>query len=52
MSSTISTTFANLPQTNSAPEIEIYKTLIKLNPGYMNDIFKLRNTDKLEKNIS
>ena len=26
---------------------EIYKTLDKLNPGYMNDIFKLRNTDKL-----
>ena len=32
--------------------IEIYKTLNKLNPGYMNDIFKHRNTDKLEKNIS
>ena len=32
--------------------LEIYKTLNKLNPGYMNDIFKLRNTDKLtrEKN--
>ena len=27
--------------------IEIYKTLNKLNPGYMNDIFKLRNTDRL-----
>ena len=26
--------------------IEIYKTLHKLNPGYMNDIFKLRNTEK------
>ena len=26
---------------------EIYKTLNKLNPGYMNDIFKLRNTDRL-----
>ena len=26
--------------------IEIYKTLNKLNPGYMNDIFKLRNTDR------
>ena len=25
--------------------IEIYKTLDKLNSGYMNDIFKLRNTD-------
>ena len=32
--------------------IEIYKTLNKLNPGYMNDIFKLRNIDRLtrEKN--
>ena len=27
--------------------IEIYKTLNKLNPGYMNGIFKLRNTDRL-----
>ena len=27
--------------------IEIYKTLNKLNPSYMNDIFKLRNTDRL-----
>ena len=27
--------------------IEIHKTLNKLNPGYMNDIFKLRNTDRL-----
>ena len=27
--------------------IEIYKTLKKLNPGYMNDIFKLRKTDRL-----
>ena len=27
--------------------IEIYKTFNKLNPGYMNDIFKLRNTDRL-----
>ena len=27
--------------------IEIYKTLNKLNPGYMNDIFKLRTTDRL-----
>ena len=26
--------------------IEIYKTLNKLNPGYSNDIFKLRNTDR------
>ena len=32
--------------------IEIYKTLNKSNPSYMNDIFKLRNTDRLEKNIS
>ena len=27
--------------------IEIYKTFTKLNPGYMSDIFKLRNTDRL-----
>ena len=27
--------------------IDIYKTLNKLNPGYMNDIFKFRNTDRL-----
>ena len=27
--------------------IEIYKALNELNPGYMNDIFKLRNTDRL-----
>ena len=27
--------------------IEIYKTLDKLNPDYMNDIFKLRNTDRV-----
>ena len=27
--------------------IEIYKTLNKLNPGYMNDIFELRNTVRL-----
>ena len=27
--------------------IEIYKNLNKSNPGYMNDIFKLRNTDRL-----
>ena len=27
--------------------IEIYKILNKLNPGYMNDIFKLRNSDRL-----
>ena len=27
--------------------IEIYQTLNELNPGYMNDIFKLRNTDRL-----
>ena len=27
--------------------IEIYKTLNKLKPGYMNDIFKLRDTDRL-----
>ena len=26
---------------------EIYKILNELNPGYMNDIFKLRNTDRL-----
>ena len=26
--------------------IEISKALNKLNPGYMNDIFKLRNTDR------
>ena len=32
--------------------IEIYKALNELNPGYMNDIFKLRNTDRLEKNIN
>ena len=32
--------------------IEIYKILNKLNPDYMNDIFKLRNTDRLEKNIN
>ena len=33
--------------------IEIYKTLNKLNPGYMNDTFYLRNTDRLtQKNIS
>ena len=35
--------------------IEIYKTLNKLNPDYMNDIFKLRNTErqkKLEKIIN
>ena len=28
------------------PCIEIYETLNKLNPGYINDIFKLRNTEK------
>ena len=27
--------------------IEIYKTLNKSNPSYTNDIFKLRNTDRL-----
>ena len=27
--------------------IEIHKALNELNPGYMNDIFKLRNTDRL-----
>ena len=27
--------------------IELYKTLNKLKPGYMNDIFKLRNADRL-----
>ena len=27
--------------------IEIYKTLNKINPGYRNGIFKLRNTDRL-----
>ena len=26
---------------------EIYKTLNKLNPSYMNDIFKIKNTDRL-----
>ena len=25
---------------------EVYKTLNKLNSSYMNDIFKLRNTDR------
>ena len=29
--------------------IEIYRTLNKLNTDYMNDSFKLRNTDRLEK---
>ena len=29
--------------------IEIYKTLNKLNPVYVNDIFKLKNTDKSKK---
>ena len=28
------------------PCIEIYETLNKLSPGYINDIFKLRNTEK------
>ena len=33
--------------------IEIHKNFCKLNPGYMNDTFKLRrNTDRLEKNIN
>ena len=32
--------------------IEIYKTLNKLNPSYMNDIFKLRNTDRLTREKS
>ena len=27
--------------------IELYETLNKLNPSYLNDIFKLRNTDRL-----
>ena len=27
--------------------IEIYKTLSKLNPGYKNGIFKIRNTDRI-----
>ena len=27
----------------------MYRTLNKLNPDYMNDSFKLRNTDRLEK---
>ena len=27
--------------------MEIYKTLNKLNPGCMNEIFKLRNTERL-----
>ena len=31
------------------PCIEIYETLNKLNPGYINDIFKLRNTETREK---
>ena len=26
---------------------EIYKTLNKLNPNYMNDIFKIKHTDRL-----
>ena len=26
--------------------IEIHKTLNKLNPGYMNEVFNLRNTDR------
>ena len=26
--------------------IEIFKTLNKINPGYMTGIFKLRNTDR------
>ena len=30
----------------------LYKTLNKSNPSYINDIFKLRNTDRLENNIS
>ena len=29
--------------------IEIYKTLNELNPGYMNDILKLRTTDRLSR---
>ena len=32
--------------------IEIYKTLNKLKLGCLNLIFKLRNTDRLEKNIN
>ena len=28
-------------------EYRIFKTLNKLNSGYMNDIFKFRNTDRL-----
>ena len=32
--------------------IEIYKTLNKLKPRCLNLIFKLRNTDRLEKNIN
>ena len=31
---------------------EIYKTLNKFNPGYTNDIFKLRNTDRLTREKS
>ena len=27
--------------------IEIYETLNELNPGFMNEIFKFRNTDRL-----
>ena len=29
--------------------MEIYKTLNKLDPGYMNDIFELRNTNRLNR---
>ena len=28
-------------------EYRIFKTLNELNPGYMNDILKFRNTDRL-----
>ena len=31
--------------------IEIYKTLNKLNPGYMDDIFEFRNTNSLTREI-
>ena len=60
-----SSTYENLLEKSGYPNmnlgryrtlcIEIYKTLNKLNPDYMNDIFKLRNTErqkKLEKIIN
>ena len=36
----------------STLRIEIYKTLNKLNPGYMNDVFTLRNTFQIPGNTS